>query len=241
MDIVVQILGAQKQPTTIAIPQVTDDGFEESDFEGLTGIIDTDTARQLSPRIGESARREAEAKRIRKAVEEDMVPDSADGHVRRRQRPGRQRMGEAGHQSGKGAGGSVLRGGQHAVDFAMPEGIEGAIATELTVALLQEPEQSPWIVAEHGKEAGQGREELPTFQDLPSGIPNAPLGRFEAEDLVALPLQSNALLGHAEQIGDVGRVQHLRVGEQFLFDGRPAPARHGQRFGQGSVGAAAAQ
>jgi hypothetical protein len=111
MDIVVQILGAQEQRARIAIPQVTNDGFEESNLECLTDIIDTEAAHRLFPRIGEPARREAEAQRIRKAVEEDMVPDTADGHVRRRQRCGRQRMREAGHQSGKGTGGGVLRGG----------------------------------------------------------------------------------------------------------------------------------
>lgn len=62
-------------------------------------------------------------------------------------------VGRAG-QSGKGTGGGVLRGGQHAVDAAKPEGIERAIAADLVVVLLQEPEQPPRIAAEHGEEAG---------------------------------------------------------------------------------------
>jgi hypothetical protein len=119
----------------------------------VTDIIDPETAGRLPTRIRESARRKAEPQRIRKAVEEDMVPDAADGRVRQRQRAGPQRVGKAG-QSGKGTGGGVLRGGQHAVDAAKPKGIERAIAAELVVVLLQESEQPPRIVAEHGEEAG---------------------------------------------------------------------------------------
>jgi hypothetical protein len=81
----------------ITILQVRDDAFEESDLEGRPDITDTESGRRLFSRIGESARREAEALRIRKAIEEDMMPDIAEGHVRRRQRAGRKRMGEAGH------------------------------------------------------------------------------------------------------------------------------------------------
>lgn len=66
------------------------------------------------------------------------------------------------------------------------------------MVLLQEAELPPRIVAKHGKDAGQGREELLAFQDQSGGIPNAPLSGFEAKNLVALPLQSNSLLGHAE-------------------------------------------
>ena len=165
-----------------------------------------------------------------------MVPHTAGGRVRRRQRTGRQRVGKAGHQSGKGTGGGVLRGGQHAIDPAKSEGIERAIPAELAVVLLQEPEQPPGVVAEHGEEAGQGREELPPFQDLPSWITNAALGGFEAENFMPLPLQPDALLGHAEQIGDGGGVEHFRVGQQCLLHFRPARACRGQCLGQGALG-----
>ena len=83
-----------------------------------------------------STRREAEPQWIRKMVEEDMMPHTADGRVRQGQRAGRQWMGKASHQSGKGAGRDVLCGSQHAVDPTMPEGIERPIAAELAVVLL---------------------------------------------------------------------------------------------------------
>jgi len=75
------------------------------------------------------------------------VPHTADQHVRRCQHAGRQRVGKAGHQSGKGAGGGILRGGQHTIDPAKSQGIERAIPAELAVVLLQKPEQPPGIVA----------------------------------------------------------------------------------------------
>ena len=56
MDVVVQIAGAQHQRARIAIPQVTDDGLEEGNLEGLTDIIDPETAGRLPPWIGEPAR-----------------------------------------------------------------------------------------------------------------------------------------------------------------------------------------
>jgi hypothetical protein len=132
----------------------------------------------------------------------------------------------------------ILRGGQHAIDSAKSKGIERAIPAELAVVLLQEPEQPPGVVAEHGEEAGQGREELPPFQDLPRWITNAALSCFEAENFMPLPLQPDALLGHSEQIGDGGGVQHFRVGQQCLLHFRTARACRGQCLGQG-IGAAA--
>ena len=56
MDVVVQIAGAQHQRARIAIPQVTDDGLEEGNLEGLPDIIDPETAGRLPPWIREPAR-----------------------------------------------------------------------------------------------------------------------------------------------------------------------------------------
>ncbi len=97
MDIGVEIMGAEGQRTRIAVPQVTDDCLQERDLEGLADVLHAETLRRLPAGIGEPAGCEAEPQRIRKAIEEDMVPDAADGRVRRRrQRAGRQRMRKAG-------------------------------------------------------------------------------------------------------------------------------------------------
>lgn len=68
-------------------------------------------------------------------------------------------------QSGKSATGGVFCGCEHCLDAPLAQCPEGPLAAEFAVALLWEAEQTPWVVAKYGKEAGQGREELPVRQD----------------------------------------------------------------------------
>jgi hypothetical protein len=118
--------------------QVTANSLQQGDLDGLADVIHPETPGRRQARAGESARCEAEPQRIRKAIEEDMMPDTTDRRVRRRQGAGRQRVGKAAHKSGKRAGRGVLRGGQNALDPALPQGIERAGTTQFAMVLLQE-------------------------------------------------------------------------------------------------------
>ena len=66
-------------------------------------------------------------------------------------------------------------------------------------------------------------------------VSNAALSELEAENLMPLPLQPDALLGHAEKLSYASGTQHLGVGKQTFFHGRPARTRGGQRLGQSVV------
>jgi hypothetical protein len=93
----------------------------------LDGDVDMD--------IVVSDRRETEPQRIRKAVEEDMVPHTLTGTCAGVSATDASGWGRR-HQSGKGTGGDILRGGQHPIDPAKSKGIERTIPAELAVVLL---------------------------------------------------------------------------------------------------------
>ena len=119
-------------------------------------------------------------------------------------------------QSGKGAPGGVFCGCELYAPLA--QCLEGPLAAEFAVALLQEAEQTPWVVAKYGKEAGQGREELPVRQDLPTRIADATFGEFQP---MAFPLQSDPLLGHPRPCRYAGRVQLSASASSSSFSAVP--------------------
>lgn len=137
-------------------------------------------------------------------AQKDVMPATANRRLGPRQRRRSKRVGGPGHESGKRAGSRVFCGCKDAIDPSVAEGVERANATELIVVLLQEPEQPPGIATKHVKQARQTWEQLLVAKDLPGWIANAALCELKAKNLMALSLQPDALLGHAESISNAG-------------------------------------
>ena len=85
MDKCVEIVCAQRKHSGVTIAAVANDCFEERNLEGLADIEHAEPVRRVLPRIGKSAWCEPEAERIRKPIEEDMVPDAASRRLGKRQ------------------------------------------------------------------------------------------------------------------------------------------------------------
>jgi hypothetical protein len=92
----------------------------------------------------------------------------------------------------------MMPGSEYGLDAPSPKCFEGTPTSELAMVLPQETKQAPRIVAEQGEEAWKGREELPLRKHPPTRVRDAALGGLQAQELVALSLQTDALLGHVE-------------------------------------------
>ena len=84
VNIVLEVGGTENKWTRITVFEVSDDRFQEGDFKRLANVVDPETLCLALPRVGESARREAESQWIRETIKENMVPNATSGHVRRR-------------------------------------------------------------------------------------------------------------------------------------------------------------
>lgn len=73
MDIAIEIIGRDQERSRILVLGVADDRLEKRNLEGGTHVIDAEALAGAASRIGEPARRVAEAKRIEVSIEEEMM------------------------------------------------------------------------------------------------------------------------------------------------------------------------
>jgi hypothetical protein len=90
-----------------------------------------------------------------------------------------------GHQSGIGAGGSILGSGQDARHVAAAQRVDRAQAAGFAVLLLEEPHHPPRIVAQYGEQPRQAGQQPLVGQHLPLRVSRCSPGQLDAQDFVA--------------------------------------------------------
>jgi hypothetical protein len=148
LDISLQVSGTQEENPRITIAAIANNRFQERDLERLANMVDAESLRRPLPRVRESAGGKAVSESIRKAAQENMVPDATDRHCGQCERRRGDWVRGADRQSGEGAAGCILGCTEHSLDLSPAQCLAGALTANFTVILFQEAEHAPRIVAE---------------------------------------------------------------------------------------------